>query len=86
MAKYYNGVHYTLDEVNHQVILMDKFQEQLLGTNKFLKFKKLGGSSISNILTPDRFNSEFKAFCHIARISSSCFTKKICLCWSNFRA
>ncbi len=40
MAKYYNGIHYTLDEVNHQVILMDKFQEQLLGTNKFLKFKK----------------------------------------------
>ncbi len=76
MAKYYNGVHYTLDEVNHQVILMDKFQEQLLGTNKFLKFKKLGGSSISNILTPDRFNSQFKAFCHIARLALPVLQKK----------
>lgn len=76
MAKYYNGTHYILDEENHQVVLMDNFQEQLLGSNKFLKFKKLGGSSISNILTPDRFNSEFKAFCHIARLALPVLQKK----------
>ncbi|WP_029513709.1 MAGa7180 family putative nuclease [Mycoplasmopsis primatum] len=76
MPKYYNGTHYILDEKNQCVILKDEFQQQLLSNDKFKKFKKMGGSSIGNILTPDRFNTEFKAFCHIARLALPVLQKK----------
>ncbi|MBZ4195406.1 hypothetical protein LAD73_01560 [Mycoplasma sp. 1331] len=76
MRKFYNGRDYFVDESERVIILSDSMQQKLLNGNQFEKFKKLGGSSVGNILTPDRFNSDFKAFCHITRLSLPVLQRK----------
>lgn len=68
--KYYNGVHYTLDKENQVLRLTPEFHDVLL--NKKLPFnrgfKKVGGSSLGDVLLTDNFKSQFAAFCNIANL------------------
>ncbi|UWV92538.1 hypothetical protein [Mycoplasmopsis cynos] len=68
--KYYNNVHYTIDWNNSVIILKPEFHKELLTFSKWTGFKKIGGSSVGDILIKggDIFKSEFKAYCHIAKI------------------
>ncbi|WP_406617911.1 MAGa7180 family putative nuclease [Mycoplasmopsis lipophila] len=68
--KYYNGVHYFLDEKSQVLKLTSEFHNKLL--NKKLEygkgFKKFGGSSIADVLETDSFKSNFGAFCHMCNL------------------
>lgn len=76
--KYYNGQHYVLDESNKVVILLPEFHDLLI--NKKLSFgrgfKKIGGSSIGDVLTVDAYKSEFAAFCRMADIGIPVLDRK----------
>ncbi|QZE12398.1 MAGa7180 family putative nuclease [Mycoplasma sp. Ms02] len=74
--KYYNGVHYFLDEVNKRLHLEENFHKQLLSDDQWTKFKKIGGSTIPDVLKTDAFKSQFGAFCHIARLKLPVLSKK----------
>lgn len=65
---FYNGTHYQLDMVNKRLILSKEFHEMLLSKKLFNKFgfKKIGGSSIGNVLKVDSFKSDFEAFVNIS--------------------
>lgn len=68
--KYYNGIHYNLDKDSQTLALLPEFHEILL--NKKLPFnrgfKKVGGSSLGDVLLTDSFKSQFAAFCNIANL------------------
>ncbi|ADE19898.1 MAGa7180 family putative nuclease [Mycoplasma crocodyli] len=66
--KYYNNKHYVVDEKNQVVILNEDFHKELQTKDKWKSFKKLGGSSIPDVLETDKFKSQFNAFCHISKI------------------
>ena len=68
---FYNGIHYELDEENKTVILKDEFYNTLKTKSLWGKFgfKKIGGSSIGDVLQVNNFASEFGAFCRMAWIS-----------------
>ncbi|WP_036451892.1 MAGa7180 family putative nuclease [Mycoplasma buteonis] len=67
--KYYNNKDYFVDLENHVLVLSDKLYATLNSNNKWTKYKKIGGSSIGDILLKDEpFKSEFSAFCHITRL------------------
>lgn len=74
--KYYNGVHYTINEANKTIELNPSFLKSLQSNNQWNRYKKLGGSTIGNILLPDRFKNDFKAFLHITRLSLPVLSKK----------
>lgn len=75
--KYYNNVHYTIDWNNSVIILKPEFHKELLTFSKWTGFKKIGGSSVGDILIKgDIFKSEFKAYCHIAKIKMPVLSKK----------
>lgn len=74
--KYYNGSHYTIDEKTKTIKLSPSFLKSLQSNNRWNRYKKLGGSTIGNILLPDRFKNDFKAFLHIARLSMPVLSKK----------
>ncbi|MEE3928166.1 YqaJ viral recombinase family protein [Mycoplasmopsis ciconiae] len=74
--KYFNNVHYILDEDKRVVILKNEFHNELLGDNKWTSFKKIGGSTIAEVLETDSFKSQFSAFCHIARLKMPVLQKK----------
>lgn len=74
--KFYNNTHYFIDEKEQVVRLAPSFHEELLTFNKFKGFKKIGGSTVSDVLGTGSFKSEFAAFCHIARIKLPVLTKK----------
>ncbi|RIV16391.1 MAGa7180 family putative nuclease [Mycoplasmopsis gallopavonis] len=67
--KYYNKKDYFIDLENRQMILSDSLFAALKSNNQWTKYKKIGGSSIGDILLKDEpFKSEFGAFCHITRL------------------
>ncbi|MGL6125410.1 MAG: MAGa7180 family putative nuclease [Metamycoplasmataceae bacterium] len=75
---FYNGVDYKLDEVNKNVVLGEDFHKKLLDKklwNKF-GFKKIGGSSVGDVLETDDFKSQFAAFARIAWIGLPILDRK----------
>ena len=68
--KFYNGQQYHLDEEKKIIKLDPDFHNKLLNKKLygFMGFKKIGGSSIANVLGTDMFKSEFKAFANICRL------------------
>ncbi|QSF13771.1 MAGa7180 family putative nuclease [Mycoplasma sp. Mirounga ES2805-ORL] len=70
--KFYNGLHYILDEKAQNVRLCEKFHNDLINNRgqKFkIGFKKFGGSSIGEVFETDTYKSKFKAFCFISQLS-----------------
>ncbi|MDK2819774.1 MAG: YqaJ viral recombinase family protein [Mycoplasmataceae bacterium] len=75
---FYNGVDYKLDEVNKNVVLMNDFHNKLLNKklwNKF-GFKKIGGSSVGDVLETDDFKSQFAAFARMSWIGLPILDRK----------
>ncbi|QDF64971.1 MAGa7180 family putative nuclease [Mycoplasma nasistruthionis] len=74
--KYYNNRDYFLDFENRTLTLSDALYAKLKGTNQFEKFKKIGGSSVGNILISDNFKNDFIAYCFITRLNPAVFQTK----------
>ncbi|AKF41100.1 hypothetical protein MCANUFG4_01491 [Mycoplasmopsis canis UFG4] len=75
--KYYNNIHYTIDWENSVIKLKPEFLSELQTFSKWTGFKKIGGSSVGDILIKgDPFKSEFKAYCHITKIKMPVLSKK----------
>ncbi len=75
---FYNGVDYKLDEINKNVVLEPGFHQKLLAKklwNKF-GFKKIGGSSVGDVLETDDFKSQFAAFARMAWIGLPILDRK----------
>ncbi len=75
---FYNGTHYELDKINKQVKLLPEFHRKLKNKqlwNKF-GFKKVGGSSVGDVLLEGAFNSDFAAFCRLAWIGLPVLDRK----------
>lgn len=67
---FYNGEHYQIDDTTNTVKLLPRFHEQLKRNqlwNKF-GFKRVGGSTVGDVLELNQFKSQFVAFCRIAWI------------------
>ncbi|MCR8612935.1 MAG: YqaJ viral recombinase family protein [Mycoplasma sp.] len=75
---FYNGVHYTIDKEKNVVILKKEFHEKLLSKNLWGKFgfKKIGGSSLGDVLLTDSYKSQFKAFCRMSWIDLPIIDRK----------
>lgn len=75
---FYNHVHYELDRINKVVHLLPNFFNQL--QNKKIKgrfgYKKIGGSSIGDVLEVDQFKSQFAAFCRMTWIGLPILDRK----------
>ena len=65
---FYNGVHYEIDENEKVIRLLPDFKRKLVNKNLWGKFgfKKIGGSSIGDVLKVDQWKSQFAAFCRIS--------------------
>ncbi|MGL5205390.1 MAG: MAGa7180 family putative nuclease [Metamycoplasmataceae bacterium] len=75
---FYNGIDYNLDEINKKVILSEDFHKKLLEKklwNKF-GFKKIGGSSVGDVLETDDYKSQFAAFTRMAWIGLPVLDRK----------
>ncbi|QJR43897.1 MAGa7180 family putative nuclease [Mycoplasma miroungirhinis] len=75
---YYNNKDYFLDEENKVVKLSTEFHKKLLSAKpgSFNGFKKVGGSSIANVLNLDALHNDFVAFCNISKIGLPILDKK----------
>lgn len=64
---FYNNKEYRLDFKNKKMILSPEFHKMLLDKKLWGKFgfKKIGGSSVGEVLEVDSFKSQFSAFCRI---------------------
>ncbi|WP_029512985.1 MAGa7180 family putative nuclease [Mycoplasmopsis iners] len=68
--RFYNGSEYFLDEHSQTLRLSNEYHQKLLDeSNKWTRFKKIGGSSLGDVFETDAFKSRFKAFCFISRLS-----------------
>ncbi|UWD34556.1 MAGa7180 family putative nuclease [Mesomycoplasma molare] len=67
--KYYNKKHYFIDK-EHKILRLDpEFHNNLLkNKGTWNGFKKIGGSSIGDVLLTDSFKSQFLAFVRIAKL------------------
>ncbi|VEU74342.1 Uncharacterised protein [Mycoplasmopsis citelli] len=74
--KFYNNIHYVVDEENKVVRLNPDFHSDLLSFDKYKGFKKIGGSTIGDVLLTGGFKSQFSAFCHISRLKLPVLSKK----------
>ncbi len=75
---FYNGIDYQLDEVNKNIVLESDFHKKLLEKklwNKF-GFKKIGGSSVGDVLETDSFKSQFVAFTRMSWIGLPILDRK----------
>lgn len=75
---FYNNKDYFLDFEKKILILDPEFHEKLLNKklwNRF-GFKKIGGSSVGDVLAVDKYKSQFQAFCRIAWCSLPILDKK----------
>lgn len=75
---FYNGTHYQLDKETKQVKLLPEFHNKLKNKklwNKF-GFKKIGGSSVGDVLLEGMFNSSFAAFCRLSWIGLPILDRK----------
>lgn len=68
--KYYNNVHYVLDKQTQTLRLTEEFHQTLLQKKLPFNrgFKKVGGSSLGDVLLTDSFKSQFAAFCNISNL------------------
>lgn len=75
---FYNGIHYEIDEVNKVVKLLPNFKNKLDEKKLWGKFgfKKIGGSSIGDVLKVDQWKSEFAAFCRMSWIGLPILDRK----------
>lgn len=76
--KYYNWVHYIVDSKSKQVRLLPEFFNSLstAGVGGRNGFKKLGGSSIGDVLDMGGFSSPFKAWTNYVRIGLPVLDRK----------
>lgn len=75
---FYNGIHYKINKEQKTVKLLPDFHHQLKNNllwNKF-GFKKVGGSSVGDILIKGGFNSSFAAFCRLSWIGLPILDRK----------
>ncbi|MDJ1647359.1 MAGa7180 family putative nuclease [Mycoplasma phocimorsus] len=80
---YYNNKDYFIDKVNKKVIINPELHQKLLNkecvypyTNFKYGYKKIGGSSLGDILKSTAFSSPFKAFCNYAYLAPKPLIKK----------
>ena len=75
---FYNGTHYILDKENKRVEILPDFFEQLKNKKLWGRFgfKKIGGSSVGDVLLVDQFKSEFTAFCRMMWIGVPILDRK----------
>ncbi len=75
---FYNGREYSLDMENGVIRLSPDFHKKLLKKNLWGKFgfKKIGGSSMGDVLETDQFKSPFKAFARMSWIDMPILDKK----------
>lgn len=75
---FYNNKHYVIDREKKTVKLLPEFFEQLSKKQLWGKFgfKKVGGSSIGDVLEVDQFKSQFAAFCRLAWIGMPIMDRK----------
>ena len=75
---FYNGQHYIIDKENKVVKLLPEFFEKLKEKKLWGKFgfKKIGGSSIGDVLEVDQYKSQFAAFCRMAWIGLPVLDRK----------
>lgn len=75
---FYNNVDYIVDTENQSVKLLPIFHKKLLEKTLWGKFgfKKIGGSSLGDVLLTDNFKSQFKAFCRISWIDLPILDRK----------
>ncbi|MFV8401386.1 MAGa7180 family putative nuclease [Mycoplasma sp. 005V] len=74
--KFFNKTDYFIDYDKQVLILSDHLYAKLHSNGQFDKYKKMGGSSIADILIKDAFKNEFSAFCHITRLKLPVLTQK----------
>lgn len=75
---FYNNIDYVLDYDNKVVKLTEDFHKKLKEKklwNKF-GFKKIGGSSVGDVLQVDSFKSQFGAFCRMCWIGLPVLDRK----------
>ncbi|MCP4336809.1 MAG: hypothetical protein GY679_03095 [Mycoplasma sp.] len=67
---FYNGKEYSLDLEKKVIKLLPDFHKKLLNKTLWGKFgfKKIGGSSMGDVLVTDQFKSPFKAFARMSWI------------------
>ncbi|TDV24067.1 hypothetical protein BCF59_0011 [Mycoplasmopsis mustelae] len=74
--KYYNNQHYIIDRANRVIKLLPDFYKQLQTFDRWNGYKKIGGSSVGDILISNTYKSQFNAFCHITRLKLPVLSKK----------
>ena len=76
--KYYNGVDYFIDDEAQTVTLSDNLYDILVNKKlwKGKGFKKIGGSSIGDVLEVDGFKSQFLAWARITWLSQPILDRK----------
>ncbi|VEU59229.1 MAGa7180 family putative nuclease [Mesomycoplasma neurolyticum] len=75
--KYYNGQHYFIDKEKKVLILEHNFFETLKkNKGNWNGFKKIGGSSLGDVLLTDSFKSHFLAFVRISKLDMPILDKK----------
>ena len=78
---FYNTKEYTIDHANKRIQLTPGFHEQLLnkmlwGGSLGLGFKKIGGSSVGDVLLVDQWKSRFQAFCRMSWVGIPILDRK----------
>lgn len=75
---FFNNQHYVLNKEAKTVRLLPEFFEKLKNKSLWNKFgfKKVGGSTIGDVLEVDQFKSPFAAFCRIAWIGLPILDRK----------
>ncbi|UWW01261.1 hypothetical protein NW064_02615 [Mycoplasmopsis felis] len=75
-CKYWNNIHYIIDKEKRVIKLLPDFFNELKTFDKWKGYKKIGGSSVGDILIQNKFKSQFNAFCHITRLKLPVLSKK----------
>ena len=75
---FYKNKDYIIDRVNKKVILTPDFFEKLKNKKLWGRFgfKKIGGSSIGDVLLVDSYKSQFAAFCRMSWIGLPILDRK----------
>ncbi len=75
---FYNGVDYKIDKKNKIVKLMPSFFDKIKNKKLWGKFgfKKIGGSSIGDVLLVDQYKSQFMAYCRMTWIGIPILDRK----------
>ncbi|WKX02397.1 MAGa7180 family putative nuclease [Candidatus Mycoplasma mahonii] len=78
---FYNEQHYTIDPETKKITLKNNFHGQLLnkglwGGSLGLGFKKIGGSSVGDVLLVDNYKSRFQAFCRMSWVGVPILDRK----------